>query len=83
MYGNGSSHMLKEEPCENQKFWSAIRSSDVGCNPVKLRSSGPVSEVLEFAATVRVELDLCILIPSQSNCYPQLLSRTTSCSIEV
>jgi hypothetical protein len=70
MYGNGSSHMLKEEPYKNQKFWSAIRSSDVGCNPAKLRSSGPVSEVLEFTTTVRVELDLCIPIPSQSNCYP-------------
>jgi hypothetical protein len=83
MYGNGSSHMLKEESCENQKFWSPIRSSDVGCNPAKLRSSGLISEVLEFTSMIRVELDLCILIPSQSNRYPQLLSWTTSCSIEV
>jgi hypothetical protein len=83
MYGNDSCHMLKEEPCKNQKFWSPIRSSDVGCNPAKLKSSGPISELLEFAATVRVELDLCTLILSQSNRYPQLLSWTASCSIEV
>jgi hypothetical protein len=52
-------------------------------NPVKLRSSGPVSEVLVFATTVRVELDVCILIPSQSYHYPKLLSWMVSCSIEV
>jgi hypothetical protein len=73
----------KEEPCETQKFWSHIRSSDVGCNPAKLRSSGPISEVLVFVATVRVELDLCILIPSQSYHYPKLLSWMASCLIEV
>jgi hypothetical protein len=73
----------KEEPYEDQKFWSPIRCSDVGCNPRKLRGSGPVSEVLVFVATVRVELDLCILDSSQSNRYPKLLSWTASCSIEV
>jgi hypothetical protein len=73
----------KEEPYENYKFWSHIRISNVGCNPAKVRSFGSISEVLVFVATVRVELDLCILIPSQSYCYPKLLSWMTLCSIEV
>jgi hypothetical protein len=73
----------KEEPYETHKFLSPIKSSDVGCNLAKLTSSGPVSEVLVFATTIRVELDLCILIPSQSYRYPKLLSWTASCLIEV
>jgi hypothetical protein len=44
-----STTLLTIEPYEYQKFWTPIRSSDVGCNPAKLRSSGPLSKVLIFA----------------------------------
>jgi hypothetical protein len=68
--GHTSTTLLTIEPCESLKFWSPIRSSDIGRSSTKIRSSGPLSEVLIFVVMVRFELDIYILIPSQSNHWP-------------
>jgi hypothetical protein len=64
-----------EQPYKTQKFWFHIISSDVECNPVKVRSSSLISGLLVFVVMVFFELDLYILTSSQSNHYPLTPSR--------